>query len=268
MDLVIGLSLGSTIFLEVPRPPMHSLLSEEMDEHLAEEYAQASTGYHSLVVKVRSNVRDLPPRYLGFFSDQNTVITAVGYEILQSIPSKRFTNILRSQANLLKAKSLLFANVSSANLTFVPNPIDITAGMLLQPVKKTLMKYVSIVVVVSVVGVLILMVAITTYFRHLENKSASSAHYSIASNVSSDNLLIEDGKIRQTPSPFEISSSYYNSERGESKTPVPEAKFTKSALNNYNNKRQIVHVPAQVLGDEGDIIMFYDENRKNKKSAA
>jgi len=263
IDLVIGLSLGSTIFLEVPHPPMHSLLAEKFEEHHhhIEQSPQALTGYHSLIVKVRSNVRNLPPRYLSFFNDEKLVITAVGYEILSSVPSQRLTHILRSQANLLKAKSLLFANVSNVNVTFVPpNPADITAGMLLEPVEKSVTKYVSVFILIAVIGALIIMVIITTYIRHVENKSGSTAQYTITSNISSDNLL-EDGKIRQTP--FEISSPY--SDHGEIKTPVTERipSATSSSLhsNSNKNKRQIVHVPAQLYGDEGEIIMFYDEDK-------
>jgi hypothetical protein len=244
IDALVGLGAGSTVFLGAPLPPEH------MDE-------AADVGMHSILVNLRTNVRTLPPSFKAYLSSAELAVKAVGALILSSVASMELTGLLRSQATLLNAPSLLRANVSSGNVTYLEAPPAALGGLTVTAMGRINSTIVAAIVVAALVAALLLLLVASGYFKAIEGGERKDL-YIMASTKSSDNLLDEgvEDRFRVETLAYPEGRRIASTIRGKSESPLAKS------MSSRGSRREIVHVHAEVVED-GEIIMFCDEDGKS-----
>ena len=190
-------------------------------------------------MRVHSTIRNLSPKYAGYFSNESSLVQAIVANMLTVVRDGNLTDFLQAESQDMNAVALFNANVTSANVSYIPIPSvnnDIVSSV--YSMEKLGSTIIAVIVFASIVGLLFLAIVVARYSKLLDGQPGGRAFYTItqAASMDSINELDESGFSRNV---FHAS-------------PPPELKRQIKI-----EKREIIHTPQPKFEKE-DKITIYD----------
>jgi len=274
VDSMMGFHSGSTVFLS------YTIASSSASQ----------PDYHTLLISVHLFISSLPAEYKDYIvnSDRHSLINSLGSLFNEAIHSQRLTITLQTLAAARNTLSLLSANATTNTLIYIPNdstttdPTDYPINTYASASKLTVTQITAVLLAVFV-GALLVVIMVTVYFRHAEQRAKNEYVYSITRVESSNDLLLRSQSSESTVSsngiragsnriPFSAHKNNEEEEQGgillsptnnsQLSTMIPKGGLVGRNL----QSREILNVKHNDV-ESGDIIVFYDEDNSSRSSS-